>query len=271
MTLVAVIEFSGEGYHTVGCSLTTNALRLTAHYMPDQRQHRGPHPEDQQLFAADKLPSLRQATSDLSWLLTRGYASPSALKIVGDRYSLTARQRVAVARCACGDDGLTRRQKSQVPMADLGSRELWIDGYNVLTTIEAALSGGVVLHARDGSYRDMASMHGTYRKVQETVPAIGLLGEFMAQCHVAGCRWLLDQPVSNSGRLKAMLLEIAAAHSWNWQAEVVADPDPELMRSEHTVATADSQVLDRVPHWFNLARLVIDARIPGAWIVDLAT
>ena len=55
---------------------------------------------------------------------------------------------------------------------DVANRELWIDGYNALTTIESALSGSVILRARDGCYRDMASMHGTYRKVQETVPAI---------------------------------------------------------------------------------------------------
>ena len=46
-----------------------------------------------------------------------------------------------------------------------------------MTTIEAALSGGVILAARDGAYRDMASMHGTYRKVAETLPALELLGD----------------------------------------------------------------------------------------------
>ena len=52
-------------------------------------------PDDQQLFAADNVPRLQEATRDLSWLLSRGYASPSALKIVGDRYLLDRRQRVA--------------------------------------------------------------------------------------------------------------------------------------------------------------------------------
>ena len=113
------------------------------------------------------MPRLRDATRDLSSLLTRGYASPSSLKLVGDRYSLDSRQRLAIARCGCGDQDVTQRQRHQVPTAGLQHHELWIDGYNVLTSIEAALSGGVV-HARDGCYRDMASMHGSYRKVAET-------------------------------------------------------------------------------------------------------
>ena len=53
--------------------------------MPDRRNHRGAHPQDRLLFARDAEPDLRRATSDLNWLLTRGYASVSALKLVGDR------------------------------------------------------------------------------------------------------------------------------------------------------------------------------------------
>ena len=148
--------------------------------MPDHRKHRGPHPEDRQLFGVEQLASLRSATRDLSWLLTRGYASPSALKLVGDKYRLNVRQRLAVARCACGDSEVTRRQRHEVQAGDLENQELWIDGYNILTSLEAALSGGVILGARDGCYRDMASMHGNYRKVTETIPVIHIVGELAA-------------------------------------------------------------------------------------------
>lgn len=238
--------------------------------MPDQRKHRGPHPEDQRLFAFENWPRLREATNDLSWLLTRGYASPSALKIVGDRYSLDARQRLAIARCACGDAAITRRRQHQVPAADLEGQELWIDGYNVLTSIESALSGGVILHARDGCYRDMASMHGTYRTVEETIPAIQILGDLAAEWKVVNCHWLFDQPVSNSGRLKTVLLAIAAEHNWNWEAELVSAPDQVLCQCDQIVATADSHILDCAQRWFNMARLAIDLRISEAWIVDLS-
>jgi hypothetical protein len=241
--------------------------------LPDTRKHRGPHPEDRQLFAADVWPRLREATRDLSWLLSRGYAAVSALKIVGDRYSLDARQRVAVSRCACGEGALAARQRHRMEPADIGRRALWIDGYNALTTIEAALSGGVLLHARDGCYRDMASMHGTYRKVHETIPAIELLGAVLSEWRVANCRWLLDQPVSNSGRLKALMRRAAETHGWDWQIELVADPDRVLCDADSSaeiVATSDSQVLDRARGWLNLARIAVDSRITDAWIVDLS-
>jgi hypothetical protein len=239
--------------------------------LPDKRTHRGPHPEDARLFAPEHRLRLREATRDLSWLLTRGYASPSATKIVGDRYSLEARQRVAVARCACADDAIIRRQRHQVQTEELEHHELWIDGYNVLTSIEAALSGCVILHARDGCYRDMASMHGCYRKVSETIPAMHIAGELLEQWNAAACHWLLDQPVSNSGRLKQLLQEVNEQHQWSWRAELVPNPDNTLLQTVHIVATSDSHILDQVQRWFNFAKLAIDLRIPEAWIVDLSS
>ena len=84
----------------------------------------------------------------------------------------------------------------------------------MLTTVEAALAGGVLLAARDGTYRDMASMHGSYRKVAETGPALELIGRTASELGVSECLWYLDRPVSNSGRLKTLMEELAAARGW---------------------------------------------------------
>jgi hypothetical protein len=238
--------------------------------LADRRKHRGPHPQDPLLFDVKSEPDLRDAVRDLNWLLTRRYASTSAVKLVGDRYSLNARQRQAIARCACGDHEVTARKQHQVHAQDLQHHELWIDGYNVLTSIEAALSGGVILHAHDGCYRDMASMHGSYRKVEETIPAIHILGELLSEWNVATCRWLLDEPVSNSGRLKTMLRRVSDERRWKWSAELVPDPDSVLVRTDQIVASADSRILDRALRWFNLARVVIESRVQDAWILDLS-
>lgn len=199
--------------------------------MPDRRGHRGPHPEDSSLFAIEQAPVLSAAVADLSWLLTRAYASVSSLKLVGDRYQLRARQRTAVSRCACSDQQRERRSAHQLPTEALAGRDFWIDGYNVLTTVEAALSGGVAIRGRDGCLRDMASMHGSYHQVSETRQAIELLGKTLSGWRIKACRWLFDQSVSNSGRLRTTFLELANTHGWNWEIELVRDPDPILARA----------------------------------------
>ncbi len=235
--------------------------------MPDTRTHRGPHPEDTRLFAMSEWPRLRDATADLCWLLNRGYAAASSLKLVGDRHELVARQRTAVGRCAAGDTDVARRKAHCIDVEFPSGRALWLDGYNVLTTVEAALAGGVILVGRDGCYRDMASMHGSYRKVAETRPALELIGQATAEMGVGECVWLLDRPVSNSGRLKQIIGEVAAAHGWHWSVELVADPDPILAQVDQVVATADSQILGSCRAWLNLARQVVASRVPDA-IVD---
>jgi hypothetical protein len=145
-----------------------------------------------------------------------------------------------------------------------------LDGYNVLTTIEAALSGGLILAARDRAYRDMASMHGSYRIVSETLPALELLGAELADLNIVECFWYLDRPVSNSGRLKTLMQELASKKRWPWRIELVPNPDDLLAESSEVVATADSVILNRCSSWYNLARIIIARHVQQAWIVDLS-
>ncbi len=238
--------------------------------MPDRRTHRGPHPEDARLFAAENLAQLLAAADDLCWLFSRGYAVDSSLKLVGDRYGLVARQRVAVARCSCSADDAQRRILHEVDAAALNHGQLYLDGYNVLTTVEAALAGGVILAARDGAYRDMASMHGSYRKVAETLPALELLAAELTRLQIAQCIWFLDRPVSNSGRLKSLMEELALSKGLPWRIELTPNPDAVLAESGEIVATADSVILDRCRRWFNLARTAITQHVQRAWIIDLS-
>jgi hypothetical protein len=238
--------------------------------MPDTRTHRGPHPEDATLFALAAWPALRRATADLCWLLSRDYAPASALKLVGDRYQLAARQRAALERCACPDSALRLRAGRRLDSADLAGHALWLDGYNVLTTIEVALGGGVILAACDGTYRDIASMHGTYRKVAETLPALELLGQASAAYGASPWIWYFDRPVSNSGRLRKIMDDLARERGWPWRIELVPNPDAVLATAAEIIVTADSVVLDQCRQWFNLTREVIDRHIPSAHIVPMA-
>jgi len=238
--------------------------------VPDKRRHRGPHPADKQLFAEAMRPQLCRAVGDLSWLYSRGYAQRSSLKLVGDRFDLTQRQRMAVMRSTCGDEDLAIRKAKEIAAAELRDEVLVVDGYNVITTVETALGGAVVLVGRDGCFRDIAGVHGTYRRVEETFGAISLIGEYLARAAARQCVWYLDRPVSNSGRLKAYLLELAQQQQWNWQVEVIYHTDATLAESHNIVATSDSEILNRCQRWFNLAGQVVRHSVGEAFLVDLS-
>lgn len=220
--------------------------------MPDRRSHRGPHPEDEQLFARDQLPALRAAVVDLSWLRTRGYGDNAALKLVGNRYRLARRQRDAVARSACSDRALALRRAAECAPRACAGEPFRIDGFNTLITLESALGGAFLFEGRDGCYRDIGGLRGTYRLVAETQPAIQLAGAVLDALGAGPVRWLLDGHVSNTGRLKAALMEAAQANGWSWHVEITEAVDAALIRAPQVVVTSDSEILDRAERWVNV-------------------
>jgi len=238
--------------------------------MPDKRSHRGPHPDDAKLFAPNNISYLRSALTDFSLLLTKGYADKSALKLVGDKFSLTQRQRLAVMRSACSDQQLASRDQRRIELKNIAGKSIIIDGYNLLITIEAAMSGAVIFKGRDGCFRDLASIHGTYRKVTETIPAIELIGSFLQENGIANVLWLLDSPVSNSGRLKKIISDIATEHSWDFEVKLSSSPDAELIKTDIPVVTSDSVILDNCRIWTNVPIYIVRNKLANVNIIDLA-
>ena len=208
------------------------------------------------------LPRLREAVADFSLLLTKGYADKSALKLVGDRFSLTQRQRLAVMRASCSDQQLQSRLARRVPVEALAGQPIAIDGYNLLITIEAALSGGLIFIGRDGCFRDLASIHGTYRKVEETIPAVRLIGEFLdgdprrAGPLAAGQPGLQQRPAEDPDRPNS-----PATNYWPWEIRLTISPDAELSKMDTIVVSTDSVILDACPRWTNLAAEIITRRL----------
>ena len=236
---------------------------------PDLRQHRGRHPADEKLFNDAQLQRLRTAVAELSWLLSHDYAPKAALKLVGDKHSLTERQRLAVSRAACSDASLAARTSSLQSIESIQGEDLIIDGFNLIITVEAALSGGVLLLCRDGSIRDLSSVHGSYRPVSETESAITLVGRALEGLKAKSVEWVLDRPVSNSGRLAKRILDLGNEHGWPWSAELLFNPDERVISSRKIAITADSVILDRVPRWVNLKRHLIETELSTSWIIDL--
>jgi hypothetical protein len=237
--------------------------------MPER--HRGANPQDAKCFAAEQLGKLKTAVIELSWLLSRGYAMGAACALVGDRYQLTSRQRLAIARVVCADEQVEKRQAKRLPLTALKDKTLVVDGFNLLITIETALGGGVIFSSADGCCRDLSSVYGSYKIVAETRRAIELIGKTLEKVSPEKVVWLFDRPVSNSGRVAGLVRDVAAEYNWPFEAELTERTDSLLSRSSHTVVSCDSAILERTGSWCNLACETITQLIPDAWIVDLTT
>ncbi len=233
--------------------------------MPDKRKHRGENPQDSVLFGCEKIPLLSRAAKDFSLLLTKNYPQNASLKLVGDKFALTDRQRLALMRSCCSNQDRDSRIARQVQPDQLEAQAVLIDGYNLLITIEAALSGAFIFIGGDGCFRDLAGLHGSYRKVSETIDAIKLIDECLKSLKAGEVVWILDRPVSNSGRLKK-IIQLQTSK----EVILLDNPDTELKKSENVVISTDSIVLDECKKWFNLTAYIVAKKYCSPKIVDLS-
>lgn len=241
--------------------------------MSESRGHRGPAPNDEVLFAEASWPALKTATAELSWLLSRGYAMLSALKLVGDRHALTARQRSAIERAACAEETAKARRAKRVSLEALRGQIIAIDAFNVLIVSESALSGAPIFRGQDAALRDLGGVHGSWRRVEETESVLMALAALLRDAEVARVRFFIDRPVSNSGRLRALIDEVFShvAMALQVETELVPSADPSL-REQHDaiIASADGWVIDGSTRWIDLPSEVVAYFESTLWLVDLS-
>ena len=164
---------------------------------------------------------------------------------------LSERQRLALRRSVATDEQLAARREKEVRLDGLAGREVWIDGFNTIITLEVILSDSIFFQCMDGTVRDLAALRGTYRLIPETDRAVHVLLGLLEEAKADTVRILLDEPVSNSGRLMAKIADIAEEYSFHPDIRIQKDVDRELYDKE-LVITSDSIILDHCKSWVNL-------------------
>ncbi len=215
---------------------------------------RGYEPKDRIEFGEEWQGKLNSAAEELGFLLNRGYHIKSATTFVGNHYMLSERQRIALSRMVVSEKQLANRKNKQLrELTDI----VHIDGFNSVITLEVALSESLLIKGLDETIRDLAGLRGTYRLIDKTEPAIRLILSKLDQQKVNKAVFYLDKPVSNSGRLSALILEIAQEYQVNITVEVINEVDKTLEKLDHVI-TSDAIILDKCISWFNLILLIIE-------------
>ena len=210
---------------------------------------RGFVPEDAKNFSPQALEIMRTASRHVCYLINEGYDLKQSTTFVGNHYLLSERQRLAIMRSVATRAQIEARQKKQVSITDMRGKEVWIDGFNTIITLEVLLSDSILFSCMDGTIRDLAALRGTYRLIPETETAIHILFDLLREAKVS--RVNIDQPVSNSGRLKTCLAEIGEKYPFVLDIQILREVDRELYGKENVI-TSDSIILDHCVSWVNL-------------------
>lgn len=229
---------------------------------------RGFDPDDVKIFSKENIEKLKIAQEEIQWLLDRGYKLKQIIEFVGNHYMLPARARTALQRTTASTNDYEKRRTSLLHFECAKDGCLYIDGFNLIITLEVALSGSPVLLGKDGVFRDLAGLRGTYRIIDKTDIALKLIGATLNDLSVTMVKFYLDSPVSNSGRLKNRILE--SSKHWGIPVEVELIPNVDsLLACNERIVTGDSIILDKCKSWFNLSRKIMEDNIQDAWIIDL--
>ena len=222
-----------------------------------QTHIRGLHDDDDRFFAAMQIDKLKNSQVELRYLLDRGYPIKSAGTFVGNHHQLTARQLLAVIRSTSPSQSLKIREMKRLSKENMSGQTVNIDGFNLIIGLEVALSDGMLFIGQDGCIRDLAELRGTYRLISQTETAIGIIRDILLDLQVSKAVIMLDEPVSNSGRLKTKIYDI------NWQipveVQIIRSPDA-ILKKLSCVVTSDAIILDECNSWFNMMRYIIETR-----------
>ena len=226
---------------------------------------RGYTPEDERNFSPDAVERMRIASRHIQYLINEGYDLKQVTVFVGNHFLLSERQRLAIMRSVAKDQDLAERKSKQLSLSELKGKEVWIDGFNTVITLEVLLSDSLLFTCMDGTIRDLAALRGTYRLIPETTEAVRLMFDILQEASVGKVNILLDEPVSNSGRLKSLIAETAESKysssliaetaeqnkSFDLDIRILRDVDRTLYGKEGVI-TSDSIILDHCTSWFNL-------------------
>jgi hypothetical protein len=154
-------------------------------------------------------------------------------------------------RSLATDEQLTIRRQKELPTAEAPGSEVYIDGFNIIITLEVLMCDSILFSCMDGTIRDLAALRGTYRIIPETHDAIRMLLDVLRDMDIRRACILLDEPVSNSGRLKSLIADIGETYPFDLDIQIIKDVDRALFDREHVITT-DSVILDHCKSWLNL-------------------
>jgi hypothetical protein len=201
--------------------------------------------------------NLQKASEDFRYLLNRAYPRKAVLELVGNRYQLTSDQRHLLHRGVFSDVDAKPRQKKKISPHQIRGYDLVIDGYNVLITIEASLSGRPLVLGDDGFIRDISGLSGNFQKTEMSVQALELLLNFLKRVKPRQTLFLFDSPISRSGELALEVRGRMQKENLPGDAMAVRVPEKILIGFPGAVATSDTAIIDQSRKVVDLAGYVL--------------
>mgnify|MGYP000418544705 CR=1 FL=1 len=196
---------------------------------------------------------IKEAVTDMRYLLSRGYTRKSAAIFVANRYHLTKDERAILYRAVYDEETVRKHREKLVSPSFVNGRILAIDGFNVLITVESGLKGKVLVECDDGFIRDVSAVFGKYVISDYTFRAIELILDYVSTLNPQKTLFFFDSPVSRSGELASNVRSYLRRHGIDGDARAIKKSDIAVLTYGEVVATSDCVIIERADKVFDLA------------------
>ncbi|RLG39490.1 MAG: hypothetical protein DRN78_06675 [Thermoproteota archaeon] len=168
---------------------------------------------------------------------------PDAVDIVSRQLSLNKREKIALSKLIRDPSESMANALKRSPLVCIRDRDLGIDGFNVLITIESALNGNDVYLCSDGFVRDISLAYSSYSPTDKFEEAVNLLGELIEENKPLSTKIYLDSPIPKSGQIASSIRELLGDIA---EVKTSKHVDKDLLRHE-VIATSDTVVIGKAP------------------------
>lgn len=194
-------------------------------------------------------------------MLNQNYRKKVALNFVANHYLLNKNCRNYLARSVFSDSVSQSRKSKLVNLEDIKDSILFLDGYNVIITVESILNNDKIVLADDGIIRDTQAVFGKYKFREITISALTLIFDFISIHRPKNIEFYLDKQVSFSGKLAHEIETMLKNYDLNGRTILSNNVDYHLVqecsKSICIIGTSDGVIVDNVEKIVDIPHLIL--------------
>ena len=195
---------------------------------------------------------LLKPARDIRSILRWGYPKFATIRFVADHFQLSVEERHILTRVIMPPDRIVSRINKKVACAGIKDRNLLLDGYNVLLSVDSLLKKGPMWFCDDGYIRDSRYYFSKAKQAEDIEEALDIILKFLSEAGPKSAIFVFDAQISKSGELAGFIRRKLKEHGISGEAKTSKTADFELKtgggNSENNmvVATSDGIIIDSV-------------------------
>jgi len=209
---------------------------------------------------------LLKPARDIRSILRWGYPKFATIRFVADHSQLSAEERHILTRVIMPPDKVVSRFRKKVACSGIRDRDLLLDGYNVLLSVDSLLKNETMWFCDDGYIRDTRYYFSKAKQAEDIEEALDLVLEFFSEARPKSVTFLLDAQISRSGELAGFIRRKLKGQGISGDAYTSKTADFDLKteggkpEKQLVVATSDGIVIDSALQVLDIPACLMEKR-----------